>query len=810
MDAIPTNTSQREQCISLIVHANGDSTDEQICQSVRSAAVAKWRAQVLIVDPDAIDRNTCSARITYRPIPRVFKTLSGALCAAKHETIVIVDPGTSTQPADWQWISTRTNPEKIQCFLNKPICLSGFKRILLAFYQLLVRMLLKTGKSEYTSGVVLFPRHLVPWQLVSEAAVVNQAAVVDESVAPQFGTTRLLAFANLVRFPVEEFSIGNAVSNGSPSPIHSRRLWRSTTDVVRFWWNQIMFPGTSAQDECVRTHVKPAWKLAAFGVLLVATITLMFSNLDYPLVEPDEARNAQLAINVIESGDWMSLKLARKSYWDKPPAQIWAIATSYQLFGIHPAATRYPGALATTLTILFTLMIGRRLVGFRAAFLGAVLLLLSCGFVFIGRYVTMDASLTCCLTIMTLSLFVATQSQFKRKWMVLAGLAAGVGLLVKGPVVMVLGLPPLLGTLWLTRNPNLYRISPWLFFLVPAVSIASPWFIATTINHPDFFVYFFWKHHVVRFSDAFNHREPFWYYIPAILIMMFPASYLIPSLFRFVSSRNIANRNLRTTTHGFLILMAVWVVGFFSLSESKLPTYILPAFPSLCLMMGVLLDKKIFSSVQSGWHASRQSTPRKRIFLEGVPQRGTVELLLLTVVIVSVLKFVFEVSVPWWAAGIGLLLTALMVVIARKSQSRPEIAWACIGILAFCFVSLGINQLAPKIAESRSIHLAAKNLRSTAGMQDAPIVFFGRENYGASMTLKDEKVVFFRVAEADAVCRYLQSHPHAVLVSSKPQMKNLRRMLNWRILLESAPTRHLYLSRPNPTMARNRKDQLFR
>ena len=93
------------------------------------------------------------------------------------------------------------------------------------------------------------------------------------------------------------------------------------------------------------------------------------------------------------------------------------------------------------------------------------------------------------------------------------------------------------------------------------------------IIHPEFIVHHLWKHHIVRFSDAFNHREPFWYYFIGIFLFMFPASYLIPSVTKFLTSRKPENRLLRTGEHGFLFLTAVWIICFFSISESKEPAH---------------------------------------------------------------------------------------------------------------------------------------------------------------------------------------------------------------------------------------------
>jgi 4-amino-4-deoxy-L-arabinose transferase-like glycosyltransferase len=352
-----------------------------------------------------------------------------------------------------------------------------------------------------------------------------------------------------------------------------------------------------------------------------------------------------------------------------------------------------------------------------------------------------------------------------------------------------------------------------LLFLVPAVLIASPWFLATALVNPDFVVYFFWKHHVVRFSDAFNHRQPFWFYLPTIFIMMFPASYLFPSLFNFVASRKDVNRNLRTATHGSLLLTSAWIVGFFSISESKLPTYILPALPPLCLLMGVVLDKKIFSTVSSGWQSVRESGIVQQPFLERVPQRNVRELLFFILAILLACRlFLGATYLDWWMLVAGGLALVAVSYFSLRVTKRPVVQWYCAGLMSFCFVIVGVNQLAPQLAHVRSNHAAAKLLRTEPGMEDAPVVFFGRENYGAAMTFPKDKVFFYESEEADEVCGFLEEHPNSIIISSKKPMKNLRRMLSWTIWLDRLESgRHLYQSRPNPELiAHEPADTLIR
>jgi 4-amino-4-deoxy-L-arabinose transferase-like glycosyltransferase len=510
-------------------------------------------------------------------------------------------------------------------------------------------------------------------------------------------------------------------------------------------------------------------------------------------------------MNIVNSGQWMSLTLAEENYWDKPPLQMWAIAATYKLMGISQFATRFPVAIASMLTLLVTLFVGQRLVGFRSAWLGALLLLLSTGFVSAGRYVTMDASLTAMTTAMLLFGFVATRGSFKKRYAIAAGIACGIGILVKGPVIGVICLPPLLITLWLSPSPQPRPRRWWLWFAVPALLIAAPWFIATAIIHPDFLVYFFWKHHVVRFSEAFNHREPFWYYFVGIFIFMFPASYLIPSVTKFLTSRKPENRLLRTREHGYLFLSAVWVIAFFSISESKLPTYIVPSFPPICLLMGVLLDRKLFSRDECSVAFVSQATGiTKRTWLENTGRRAPVELLVWCAV-TSFALLVFFKSESYSLSALdfvtGTLVLGALTVVSVVYRAKPKIAWACIGVIGLILVTLTVHRLIPAISTSRSIHLAASRIQLTEEFQNAPFVFFGRESYGASLKLDESRITWFDETQTQSMIEFLSANPVSIIVSSDDPMETLRRDLPWTIQLEKRlEARHLYVSRPNPTV----------
>ena len=565
---------------------------------------------------------------------------------------------------------------------------------------------------------------------------------------------------------------------------------------------------------------KPLKQFATILFLLLVAGFVLLNSLSFPLFEPDEARNSQLALNVIDSGQWMSLSLADDYYWDKPPLQIWMIAASYKAFGVSPFTTRLPGAIASLLTILILLVAGKRIVGFRSAAFGAAMLILTTGFIVIGRYVTMDAALTTMTTATLLSGFIAIRQRFEKSSAITAGIACGIGILIKGPVIAVLCFPPLIVSAWLLAKEHNHTKTRnrWLWFLVPMGLIAGPWFIAMAIIHPDFLTYFFWTHHVVRFANGLNHFEPAWYYAIGIFLLMFPASYLLPSVARFATSRKPENRLWRTKEHGFLLLSAVWIVLFFSLSQSKLPTYIVPAFPLVCLLMGVLIQRKIIQTNLVPPTSSKQSldpalaNTSRKTFLGGLPRRAPLELLFwITVISMFLLLFFQSGSAPLVMVLSACIIIPLAILAVRK-RSKPKLAWSCFGALALFTVILISHRLIPALSASRSLHIAALQLNKSDEIpSDSPIVFFGEESYGVAMTIKSP-VKRFDHDQSQALIKYLNWNPNSVIVSAKDQMAQLRKDLPYTIIIEKCEgQRHLYVTRPNKTViARELQSRTFR
>lgn len=347
---------------------------------------------------------------------------------------------------------------------------------------------------------------------------------------------------------------------------------------IPFWWSRVLFPGQSDSHRASRWHT---------ALLILLPGLLLYPCLGFHLFEPDEGRYAQIPREMLTHNEWIVPTLQSEPYLDKPPLFYWTVMLAFSVFGYHTWTARLVPALATHGAILVTYFLGRRLVGARPAFWGALILSLAPAFIGVSRLLLLDGLLTLFTTTAILAAYVALRgATLHRGWWYLAALAGGFALLTKGPVAVVLLVPPL----WLTRRLEPYRCPlPWrhvLGFLGVVFAVNVPWYAAILLREPEFGWYFFVQHNLQRFVDPFDHERPVSFFVPIVLFGMLPATLLLPAAVRFLfSSRPEATRQ-RSLPLGHLLLSGLWCFLFFSLSGSKLPTYILPAFPPLALALG--------------------------------------------------------------------------------------------------------------------------------------------------------------------------------------------------------------------------------
>jgi dolichol-phosphate mannosyltransferase len=535
--------------------------------------------------------------------------------------------------------------------------------------------------------------------------------------------TELLTQAGQHGYSVVEVGVTHRPRCEGQSTVSIRHIPVVLTSLLRFWWNNVQFPGRvsaetgPASPKADRSNQHLLWLQ---GLLLIVAAVLLMPGLSYPLIDRDETRYAEIPREMVVTGDWLVPQLNFKAYYDKPPLLYWACAASYSIFGVSEWSARLIPALSGLLTLATTIYFGSRLFNRRVGLLAGVVLLLSAGFLGVSRILLIDGLLTACVT---LSLFAACEAVRKTKlqivWWLLAAAAVGLGFLSKGPIALVLFLPPIVAYAWLTECAYQARLRDWLLFGCIATLIAGPWFIAVTQQVPDFAYQFFYRHHVERFGGAF-HAKPIWFFLPVLLVGGHPWSFLALPCLKYVSSRCKSIRDQRTPELGFMLLWAAWCLAFFTVSRCKLPPYILPAAPALALVVGKLLEDLLWEREGIQWG---------EYTMLGAPRLATATSLIAAIGLASFgARSGFEsTSTVVLLAACGVILMSLMVSFHRYLQ-HPAASWSVCLATTLVTAALVLHREIPHYALAHTLMGPTSPIRKQfASAGDIPVVTVGHE-----------------------------------------------------------------------------------
>lgn len=333
-------------------------------------------------------------------------------------------------------------------------------------------------------------------------------------------------------------------------------------------------------------------RLKPLPVLLLAFVAFYLLPLGlHGLWIPDETRYAQISQEMLLSGNWVAPHFMGIRYFEKPSAGYWLIALGQAVFGQNLFGVRIASALTTGLSVLLAYLIARRLWNDPRKSFACALLYLSFGLV-AGQagYSNLDPQFTLWVNLSLVALWFALDSSTLRSrlgaWAVL-GFACAMGFMTKG--FLAWALPVLIAVpymLWQRRLGELLRYGP--LAIGVAVLVCLPWVLAIHTQEPDFWRFFFWNEHIRRFSaDNAQHVRPWWFFLPIMAVACLPWAGLLPNtLYR-------AWKEKRQPAIAFLALWLLLPLGLFSLSNGKLPTYIMPCLLPLALLMGHTLSELV-------------------------------------------------------------------------------------------------------------------------------------------------------------------------------------------------------------------------
>lgn len=340
----------------------------------------------------------------------------------------------------------------------------------------------------------------------------------------------------------------------------------------------------------------PARRLKA-AVLIALFALAWFGNIQHrDLFQTDEGRYAEIPREMVASGDWITPRLDGFKYFEKPILQYWATAVVYEAFGDHHWTARLWTALTGFLSILLVGFAGARLFGERAGWLGAAALAGSVYYIIMGHFNALDMGLAFFMALNLFGFLLAQQaapgSREEHGWMLASWAAAALAVLTKGLIGIVLPGGVLVVYTLLTRDWAVWKrlrlVTGTLVFLLVSV----PWFVAVSRHNPQFLHFFFIHEHFERYLTRIHHRYgPWWYFFPILLLGVLP--WVWQSLLALREGIRMPERATdRLDSAYFLWLWVVVIFVFFMPSDSKLPSYILPIFPALALLMGREISRR--------------------------------------------------------------------------------------------------------------------------------------------------------------------------------------------------------------------------
>lgn len=349
-----------------------------------------------------------------------------------------------------------------------------------------------------------------------------------------------------------------------------------------------------------------AWIFLAWALLILST--LLFR----PLLPIDETRYLSVAWDMWRNGNWLVPHVNGQIYSDKPPLLFWLILAAWHLGGVHAGSARLVAPLAGLATLFLTAALGRRLwpgeAGLRVARLAPAILLGTLEWT-IFTTLTMFDTLVALFAMLGLLGLVLARDGRAVKGFALLGLAIGLGVLAKGPVILVYLLPAaLLAPLWWDRSDGVGAPRPkaglWYLGIVVAVLIGAAiglaWALpAAHAGGPAYADQILWHQTSGRMMKSFAHRRPFWWYLPLLPVLLFPWA-LWPPLWRAIGGA------FRGGDGGSRLCLLVVLAGLaiFSAISGKQVHYLLPLLPVAALLLarhlaGAALPRRVTQALPS-------------------------------------------------------------------------------------------------------------------------------------------------------------------------------------------------------------------
>ncbi len=337
--------------------------------------------------------------------------------------------------------------------------------------------------------------------------------------------------------------------------------------------------------------IKKHSDLFTLFLLLILCYFIFFFNIgNYALMDVDETRYVSMARDMFHSKDFLTLYLNGEYFFEKPPLYFWGECLSFAVFGkVNEFTARFPVALYGMLSVIMVYFTGKKIVSGRFGFISALILATTLEFVMLAKFAILDIVVTSCVGFSVMFGFLTQFVKDKNKkymWW-LFYIFSGLAVMAKGipgfvvPFAVMFFVTLVNKTFKQVFKPQ-YMLPGFLLFFL----IVLPWHIIMfKIHDPLFFNEYIMKHHINRFfsSSQIDREQPFYFYFITVLWGLIPwvFSAITVSITKLKSSFDAFSIENLSQRHKFLLFNAIGfavTMLFFSVSKTKLITYILPVY----------------------------------------------------------------------------------------------------------------------------------------------------------------------------------------------------------------------------------------
>jgi 4-amino-4-deoxy-L-arabinose transferase-like glycosyltransferase len=320
-------------------------------------------------------------------------------------------------------------------------------------------------------------------------------------------------------------------------------------------------------------------------LILLSGILFFFKLGSFSLYDAAETTYGEFIKQIRLTGDWITMHYNGEIIFDKPPLYFWLATLATFVFGFNEFAIRFWAALSGVLTVVVTFYLGRSFYNQKVGFLSGIIAMTAFQFMIQSRIAELDIVLTLLLTSAFLFFWYGYQTK-KRYFYWFFYAAMALATLIKGLVGIALPITAIFLFLLIRKELDRIKEMQILPGIIIILLIGAPWYIAEWYLHGQEFVEFALGFlFLSRFGRVVSgHPGPWYYYFFALLLGFAPWSHFLPySLWRTWKNR-IGSFELLSLCY------IIPVILVFSIAKTKLPSYILPLYPFLAIMVGKLWD----------------------------------------------------------------------------------------------------------------------------------------------------------------------------------------------------------------------------